>query len=89
MWNLPRSGIKPVSPALAGEFFITEPPEKPCQFLLILTHSNTTLTSLSKEENVKKKNLHLDQKTDENVKPHSSNQEKKWQMIRSQSSTLF
>ena len=25
MWNLPGSGIKPVSPALAGRFFTTEP----------------------------------------------------------------
>ena len=29
MWHLPRPGIKPVSPALAAEFFITEPPGKP------------------------------------------------------------
>ena len=29
MWDLPRSGIKPVSPALAGSFFTTEPPGKP------------------------------------------------------------
>ena len=29
MQNLPRSGIEPVSPALAGSFFTTEPPEKP------------------------------------------------------------
>ena len=29
MWRLPRSGVKPVSPALAGRFFITEPPGKP------------------------------------------------------------
>ena len=28
-WNPPGSGIKPVSPALAGECFTTEPPEKP------------------------------------------------------------
>ena len=28
MWDLPRPGIKPVSPALAGEFFTTEPPGK-------------------------------------------------------------
>ena len=28
-WNLPRSGIKPVSPALADRFFTTEPPGKP------------------------------------------------------------
>ena len=27
--DLPRPGIKPVSPALAGEFFTTEPPGKP------------------------------------------------------------
>ena len=29
MWNLPRSGIEPVSPALAGGYFTTEPPGKP------------------------------------------------------------
>ena len=29
MWNLPGPGIKPVSPALAGRFFTTEPPRKP------------------------------------------------------------
>ena len=29
-WDLPGSGIKPVSPALAGNFFTTEPPGKPC-----------------------------------------------------------
>ena len=28
-WNLPGSGIEPVSPAVAGRFFITEPPGKP------------------------------------------------------------
>ena len=27
--DLPDPGIKPASPALAGRFFITEPPEKP------------------------------------------------------------
>ena len=56
-WSPPDPGIKPVSPALAGGFFITEPPEKPCQFLLILTL--TTLTSLSKEEKVKNKEFTL------------------------------
>ena len=29
MWDLPDPGIKPVSPALAGRFFTTEPPGKP------------------------------------------------------------
>ena len=28
MWDLPRSGIKPLSPALAGRFVTTEPPGK-------------------------------------------------------------
>ena len=28
MWDLPGSGVKPVSPELAGGFFITEPPGK-------------------------------------------------------------
>ena len=27
--HLPRSGIEPMSPALAGGFFTTEPPGKP------------------------------------------------------------
>ena len=29
MWDLPRAGIKPRSPTLAGGFFTTEPPGKP------------------------------------------------------------
>ena len=29
MWELPGLGIEPVSPALAGGFFTTEPPGKP------------------------------------------------------------
>ena len=28
MWDLPRSGIKPMSPALADQFLTTGPPEK-------------------------------------------------------------
>ena len=28
-WDLPRSGIEPVSPDLAGRFFSTKPPGKP------------------------------------------------------------
>ena len=34
MWDLPRSGIEPVFPALAGGFFTTEPPGKPHVFIL-------------------------------------------------------
>ena len=29
MWDLPRSGLEPVSPALAGGFLTTAPPGKP------------------------------------------------------------
>ena len=30
MWDLPRPGLEPVSPALAGGFLTTAPPGKPC-----------------------------------------------------------
>ena len=30
MWDLPRPGLEPVSPALAGRFSTTAPPRKPC-----------------------------------------------------------
>ena len=29
IWDLPDTGVEPMSPALAGEFFTTEPPGKP------------------------------------------------------------
>ena len=32
MWALPRPGLEPVSPALAGRFSTTAPPGKPCWF---------------------------------------------------------
>ena len=35
MWDLPRSGLEPVSPALAGGFLTTAPPGKPEQCFLI------------------------------------------------------
>ena len=35
MWDLPRPGLKPVSPALAGRFSTTAPPGKPPRPLLI------------------------------------------------------
>ena len=34
MWDLPRPGLEPVSPALAGRFSTTAPPGKPDIFLL-------------------------------------------------------
>ena len=51
-WDLSRSGIDPVSPALAGRFFTTEPPGKPFLSILILwdlsNHSVGNLESLMK-----------------------------------------
>ena len=35
MWDLPRPGLEPVSPALAGRFSTTAPPGKPPRRLLI------------------------------------------------------
>ena len=34
MWDLPRPGLKPVSPALAGRFSTTAPPGKPVFYFL-------------------------------------------------------
>ena len=34
MWDLPRPGLEPVSPALAGRFSTTAPPGKPLLLLL-------------------------------------------------------
>ena len=35
MWDLPRPGLEPMSPALAGRFPTTVPPGKPSDFFLI------------------------------------------------------
>ena len=34
MWDLPRPGLEPVSPALAGRLSTTAPPGKPCSVFL-------------------------------------------------------
>ena len=40
MWDLPRPGLEPVSPALAGGLSTTAPPGKPSCFFLINTIFN-------------------------------------------------
>ena len=35
MWDLPRPGLEPVSPALAGGFLTTAPPGKPNDRLIL------------------------------------------------------
>ena len=51
MWELPRPGIEPVSPALAGRFFTTEPPGKPLPqvFKIKLLKEIQALTGGNKE----------------------------------------
>ena len=39
MWDLPRPGLEPVSPALAGRISTTAPPGKPLQFTFCVVHS--------------------------------------------------
>ena len=49
LWDLPRPGIEPMSPALAGRFFTTEPPGKPLHVLFLttfLTNLNAILSSI-------------------------------------------
>ena len=36
MWDLPRPGLEPMSPALAGRFSTTAPPGKPYHVVLII-----------------------------------------------------
>ena len=43
MWNLPRPGLEPVSPALAGRFSTTAPPGKPVPQLFILSTTEAHL----------------------------------------------
>ena len=43
--DLPDPGIKPSSPALAGRFSTTEPPGKPCGFVMRATHPTAKITS--------------------------------------------
>ena len=45
-WDLPRPGLEPVSPALAGRFSTTAPPGKPQQILLYAIISTFIFTLL-------------------------------------------
>ena len=54
MWHLPRPGLEPVSPALAGRFSTTAPPGKPPTF-----HLKKTLFILSGIKKTGKEDLVL------------------------------
>ena len=45
MWDLPRPGLEPVSPALAGRFLTTAPPGKPLQVCFLTSTSNSATSS--------------------------------------------
>ena len=47
MWNLPRPGLEPVSPALAGRFSTTAPPGKPLLAICISSLERCLFRSLS------------------------------------------
>ena len=46
MWDLPRPGVEPVSPALAGRFFTTEPLGKPSIMLFLILNYAVYLGNL-------------------------------------------
>ena len=46
MWDLPRPGLEPMSPALAGRFSTTEPPGKPNKSPFCSLFSTTFVMSL-------------------------------------------
>ena len=57
MYHLPRPGIEPVSPTMAGRFFITEPPGKPNKQTTVLLKYLYTFYWATQAALVVKKNL--------------------------------
>ena len=62
--DLPEPGIEPMSPALAGRFFATEPPGKPqeifIQCLLCASHYGRTKFTMSVCQSLRSRNLESD-----------------------------
>ena len=48
MWDLPRPGLEPVSPALAGRFSTTVPPGKPPNLFLMTGNSKLIIWIIRK-----------------------------------------
>ena len=48
LWDPPGPGIKPVSPALAGRFFTTEPQGGPCIFNYLITFPGNSDSQLGR-----------------------------------------
>ena len=51
MWDLPRPGLEPVSPALAGRFLTTVPPGKPPFASLLIKPKENQIMYTPKQEN--------------------------------------
>ena len=57
MWNLPRSGIEPMSPALAGKFYPREPPGKPLEIMFLKdAHKNLKCSGTQRRSSNLKEN---------------------------------
>ena len=54
MWDLPRPGLEPVSPALAGGFSATAPPGKPSFLFLMLSNTIHNKVYFKKQFTIKK-----------------------------------
>ena len=52
MWDLPRPGLEPVFPALAGGFSTTAPPGKPHRFLMVLFKVNKQCRAHGRNPNI-------------------------------------
>ena len=48
MWDLPRPGVEPVSPALAGRFSTTAPPGKPHRVIFLISEDTSYMLSVLK-----------------------------------------
>ena len=48
MWDLPRPGLEPVSPALAGRLSTTAPPGKPQKFIILMKSSLSIISFMDR-----------------------------------------
>ena len=58
MWDLPGSGIEPMSPALQGKLFTTEPPGKPQSLFFFFNAPLDQFFPLHKQQFVPRLDLH-------------------------------
>ena len=59
MWDLPRSGIEPVSPALAGRFLTTELPREAPAFKFLLNEYMNSIGTFEPSVSLRSKPVSL------------------------------